>query len=103
LDSETTVWPRWGGTSTSRSYSAFSPSREDTTPAEGSTDSTLKKVVRPIPRSSMMGWISLDAASMVNARFKGDSSVTSVRSRRPRRRRYSSSMKTNSIGAGGHR
>jgi hypothetical protein len=71
-------------------------------PADGSTLSTLKKVSRPIPRRSMSGWTSLDADSMVNARFSGLSSVSSVRSRRPRRRRYWSSMRVNSTGAGGH-
>jgi hypothetical protein len=47
----------------------------------------VKKVVRPIPRCSMIGWINADALSIVNARFSGDSSSTSLRSRRPRRRR----------------
>jgi len=70
--------------------------------AEGSTVSTLKNVSRPIPRRSMTGWTSLDADSMVNARFSGDSSVTCDLSRTPRWRRYWSSMRVNSTGAGGH-
>ena len=72
------------------------------TPADGSTDSTLKKVPSAIPRSCMIGWTTFDADSIVNARFSGDSSVISLRSRMPRLRRRSSSMKTNSTGAGGH-
>ena len=31
----------------------------------------------------MIGWISFDALSIVNARFSGESSVTSLRSRMP--------------------
>ena len=50
----------------------------------------------------MIGWISFDALSIVNARFNGERRVISLRSRRPRRRRYWSSMNTNSTGAGGH-
>ncbi len=73
-----------------------------TVPASGSTASTLKNVVSPIPRSSIIGWITLEADSIVNARFSGDSSVIELRSRIPRLRRYSSSMNTNSTGAGGH-
>ena len=71
-------------------------------PASGSTDSTLKNVVSSIPRSASIGWMTLDADSIVNARFSGESSVIELRSRIPRLRRYSSSMNTNSTGAGGH-
>lgn len=35
----------------------------------------------------MIGWITFDADSIVNARLSGESSVTSLRSRSPRLRR----------------
>lgn len=102
LESITTCAPLCGGTSTKRSYSCFSPSSDSTTPAEGSTASTLKNVVSPIPLCSMIGWISSDALSIVNARLSGESRSTSLVSRRPRSRRNPSTMNVNSTGAGGH-
>ena len=50
----------------------------------------------------MIGAISFDALSIVNARFRGLRSSTSLWSRIPRLRRYSSTMNVNSTGAGGH-
>jgi len=44
----------------------------------------LKNVDSLIPRCSMIGWTIFDADSTVNARFSGESRVTSLRSRRPR-------------------
>ena len=78
-----TCAPRCGGTSTSSSYSRFSPSSDVTVCVLGSTSSTLKNVASSMPRSSMIGLISVEALSIVNARFSGDSSVTSLRSRTP--------------------
>ena len=46
--------------------------------------------------------MTLLADSIVKARLSGDRSATLLRSRRPCLRRYSSSMNTNSTGAGGH-
>ena len=80
----------------------MSPSNELTIPADGSTDSTLKNVSSRIPRSRMIGWTIFEALSIVNARFNGDASTTSLRSRMPRSRRCSSSSIANSTGAGGH-
>ena len=94
--------PLCGGTRTSRSYSAFSPSSDSTTPALASTASTLKNVVSPIPRSSMIRLDqlrgALDRERPVQRREQLDLALVAE----PLLRRYSSTMNVNSTGAGGH-